>query len=134
MSHVVTAAVTAGVLLIGGLVSPASAGDPDLGRLWAKDKILRKGCHEYRYQWRVKPDTRHWSLETFLRDPSGEIIASGAFDNASDNKRDSATFRFCRWNTQPGRFKIRGKLTEYDGYDQKRGWVKPGYFRMRLAS
>lgn len=127
------AVLTTAALLLGGLSAPAEAGDRDLGRLWAKDKVLKRGCHDYRYQYRVKPDTRHWSLETFLRDPSGEVIASNAFENATNKRRGSSTFRFCRWNTEPGRFKIRGKLTQYDGYDQTVGWVKPGWFRMRLA-
>jgi hypothetical protein len=134
MRRFVTATCATGALLLGGLVAPADAGDPDLGRVWARDKILKQGCHDYRYQYRVRPGTRHWSMETFLRDPSGEIIASDAFDNATNKRRGSSTFRFCRWNTSPGKFKIRGKLTMYDGYDQDKGWVKPGYFRMRLRS
>lgn len=133
MKRLATAVLTSVALLLGS-PSPVSAGDPDFGRMWAKDKILKRGCHDYRYQWRVTPGGPEWSLETFLVDPTGETIASGAYDNDTSEKRDSGTFRFCRWNTRPGKFKIRGKLTIYEGYEQTVKWVKPGYFRMRLPS
>jgi hypothetical protein len=133
MKRLATVVLTTVALLATGQ-PPAGAGDPDFGRLWAKNKILKPSCHSYRYQYKVTPGGPEWSLETFLRDPTGEIIASNALDNDSADKRGSSTFRFCRWNTQPGRFKIRGKLTIYDGYEQDVVWIKPGYFRMRLAS
>ena len=142
VSIVVTTAVA---LLLGGLSAPAGAGDPDLGRLWAQDKVLKRGCHNYQYQYRIKATHKRWAVETMLRDPRGELIASDAFDNTISRKRDSDTFRFCRYNTRPGQFKIRAKLTQYykveglpgpldDTTEKKVGWLKPGYFRMRLAS
>lgn len=146
MLRLITAVVALAALLLGGLTVPAQAGDPALGRLWAKDKILKRGCHDYRYQYRVRSPQKRWALETFLRDPSGEIIASNVFGNATHPKRGSSTFRFCRYSTRPGKFKIKGKLTRHytdrgslpgpldDTERQKVGWVKPGYFRMRLRS
>lgn len=120
-------------LVGGGPVVPTHAGDPDFGRVWAADKVLKKGCHGYRYQYRVKPGGPEWSLETFLVDPRGETIASNAIDNASNDKRGHDRFRFCRYVTKPGKFKIRGKLSIYETEHtaDKVVWVEPGYFRMR---
>jgi hypothetical protein len=131
MVQLATVLTALAVLMGGGLAVPAEAGNPDLGRTWARDKVLKRGCHDYRYQYKVTAPAEEWSLELFLRDPSGDTIASNAKDSMVDPKRGSGTFRFCRYNTEPGRFKIRGKLTRYNGYDQYVGWVKPGIFRMR---
>jgi len=120
-------------LVGGGLAAPADAGNPRLGKLWASDKVLKQGCHGYRYQYLVRSSADEWQLEINLRDPTGELIASNTKDSMIDPKRGHGTFRFCRYNTEAGRFKIRGKLTRFDGYDQRVGWVKPGYFRMRLG-
>jgi len=131
MKRLATVLVAVTALLGAGLTAPADAGNPNLGRLRANDQVLRKGCHDYRYAYQVISRAEEWALETFLRDPTGEIIASNAKDSMVDAKRGHGTFRFCRYSTQPGRFKIRGKLTRYDGYDQTVGWVQPAFFRLR---
>lgn len=127
------AGALAGTLLVLGMPA-ATAGDPDFGRMWRDDGVLRKGCHDYKYQYRVKPPKPDWALETFLVDPNKETIANGGFASEIDPKRGTGKFRFCRYNTTPGKFKIRGKLTYRDGYDQWVVWVKPGYFRLRKAT
>lgn len=119
-------------LLLGVGASPAGAGNPEFGRTWARDKVLRAGCHDYRYQYKVKPPEGDWALETFLIDPRRKEVGAGQMLFNSDPARGSSTFRICRRTTVPGRFKIKGKLT-YAGGDEER-WTKPGYFRMRKAS
>jgi hypothetical protein len=122
------ATLAAGLLVVG---QPAAlAGNPDFGRVWRGDGTLRAGCHNYKYQYKVKPPKPDWALETFLVDPTKETIASGAFISGNDPKRGTGKFRFCRYNTEPGTFKIRGKLTYREGYDQWVRWVKPGYFKL----
>ncbi len=69
-----------GALLVGALVAPANAGHIRYGRLWAADKVLREGCHNYRYQYVVRPRTNDWLFETFLHAPSGRTIASNTMD------------------------------------------------------
>jgi hypothetical protein len=101
-----------GALLVGALVAPAHAGDLGFGRLWAGDKILREGCHNYRYQYVVRPRTNDWLFETFLHAPSGRTIASNTMDSSANRKR-------C--NGMPG------PLLECTKHVR---WVKPGYFRM----
>jgi len=130
MLRTAIAGAVAGALLAVGMPA-ATAGDPDFGRMWRHDGVLRPSCHNYKYHYRVIPPKPSWSLETFLVDPTGETIASGGLDSAVDPKRGTAKFRFCRYNTTYGKFKLRGKLTYVDGYDQWVKWVKPGYFRLR---
>jgi hypothetical protein len=136
MRHIVFTALAVGALLLGGLVAPSHAGDIMFGRVWAGDKVLREGCHYYRYQYVVRPRSNNWSMETFLREPSGQILTSGGFHFGEDPKRGSGRFRICNDTTRPGRFKISGKLTwktrDLLGHETKHvRWVKPGYFRMR---
>lgn len=131
-----------GALLVGALVVPAQAGDIRFGRAWAADKVLREGCHGYRYQYVVRPRTNDWSLETFLHRPSGGILQSGAFAVGADPKRGHDRFRICNDSARPGRYKITGKLTWRRCNDlpgllmdchQRVRWIKPGYFRLRRA-
>jgi hypothetical protein len=132
--------VAVGALLAGALVAPAHAGNIRFGRLWAADKVLREGCHNYRYQYVVRPRTNDWLFETFLHGPSGGTIASNTMDAEANRKRGSGDFRFCNDVTHAGRFKITGKLTWKSCNDlpgplmecKKRvRWVRPGSFRMR---
>jgi hypothetical protein len=138
MKHI-SLMLAVGALLLGTLVAPAHAGDIRYGRVWAADKVLREGCHGYRYQYVVRPRTNDWMFETFLHAPSGRTIASNTVDSAVSLKRDASRFRFCNDVTRAGRFKITGKLT-WRKCNQLPGplhectkrvrWVKPGYFRM----
>ena len=116
-------------VLLGSGISPAGAGNPDLGRTWAKDKVLRQGCHDYRYQYVVKPPESDWSLETFLIDPRGKEVGAGQMLFNSDPDRGQSHFRICRNTTVPGRFKIKGKLTY--GQEAHEKWIEPGYFRLK---
>ena len=139
MKHIALIAAV-GALLVGALVAPANAGDTRFGRLWAADKILREGCHGYRYQYVVRPRTNDWAFETFLHAPSGRQLASGGFHFGADPRRGDGRFRICNDTTRPGRFKITGKLTWRRCNDlpgplgsctKRVRWVKPAYFRMR---
>jgi hypothetical protein len=129
-----------GALLAGALAAPAHAGDIRFGRVWAADKVLREGCHGYRYQYVVRPGGNSWAFETFLHAPSGRVIASGAFHYGVDPKRGHSRVRFCNDVTRPGRFKITGKLTwrtcnslpgPLHECTKHVRYVEPGYFRMR---
>ena len=127
------AGLLTGTLLVLGMPA-ATAGDLDFGRVWRKDGVLKSGCHNYKYQYRVKSPQPDWALETFLVDPTRETIANGGFASNADPRRGSGTFRFCKYSTRAGKFKIRGKLTYYEGWDKTVVWVKPGFFRLRKAS
>jgi hypothetical protein len=139
MKHI-SLMLAVGALLLGALAAPAHAGDIKFGRVWAADKVLREGCHGYRYQYVVRPRTNDWMFETFLHAPSGRTIASNTMDDGANRKRGANHFRFCNDVTRTGRFKITGKLTwqvcsgapgPLNECTRQVRWVKPGYFRMR---
>lgn len=96
------------------------------------DGTLLEGCNNYRYGYKVTPppDADTWALETFLTDRRGVTIASGGVLDGADPKKGKETFRFCRENTVPGRFKLRGKFTYKVGFDTFNGWIDPTYFRL----
>ena len=129
----------AGALVAGALIAPASGSHDPRYRHWGstdgRNAVLRFGCNNYKYTYVINPPDREWSAELFLDDPTGETLASAAFDNFSEPKRGSATWRICKPSTRPGRFKIRMKITTYvSSQDFRVGWVEPSYFRLRKAS
>jgi hypothetical protein len=103
----------------------------ELGHTDAHDGILRRGCHDYHYRYVVSVGTDDWTLETFLDDRTGDTVASGAFMSDSDPRRGRAVFRFCRYSTYAGRFKIRAKLHWYTDAGEHKGWFRPTYFMLR---
>ena len=122
----------------GGLVGPSGDGDHrqraqrrDLGHTRAPDGVLRAGCRNYPYRYVLKIRTNDWTLETFLVDRTGETIGSGAYTAGPDPKRQTTSFRFCRYNTVPGRFTIRAKLSWYPESGDREAWLKPSHFRLR---
>lgn len=125
--------------LLGGGATPASghtgkdAHDlSDHARTWSKDQVLRPGCRKYRYRYKVDPPTdQAWGLETFLVGPDGEGVASGALYDGADPTKGRHSFTVCRSTTRPGKFKIRAKLTYYDGYTSHDGWADTTRFRLR---
>lgn len=133
MARAVLVGALAALMLVIGL-PVATAGQDDYGRTWARDRQLRAGCHNYKYQYKVKSPTDDWALETFLIDPDKSNVGSGQMLAGNDPARGSSTFRLCRNATTPGRFKIRGKLTYNDGFDEYVVWLDPGFFRLRKTS
>lgn len=121
---------------VSGLVGDGSAdrghSRGEKGSTHARDGVLRSGCKDYGYRYRLNIRTNDWTLETFLRDPTGETIASGAFTAGPDPKRKTdAHFRFCRYTTKPGRFTIRAKLVYYNASGEHTVWLEPSHFRLR---
>ena len=131
MVRTVVVAMLSAVLMVVALPT-ALAGNDEFGRTWAKDRQLRPGCHDYRYQYVVKSPEEDWALETFLTNPDKKRVGSGQMLFNSHPDRGSSTFRLCRNVTMTGRYKIRGKLTY--GPDDTVVWIKPGFFRLRKVS
>ena len=105
----------------------------EYGSTVAADGTLRKGCRNYVYHYRVTAPTDDWTLETFLRDPTGDSIASGTFLSESDAREQRTRFRFCRYVTRPGVFRIRALLHWYDDDGEHRVWLEPTRFRLRRS-
>lgn len=121
---------------VSGLVGERSAdrghSRGEKGSTHARDGVLRSGCKDYGYRYRLHIRTNDWTLETFLRDPTGENLASGAYAAGADPKRKTdAHFRLCRYTTQPGRFTIRAKLVYYNASGEHTVWLEPSHFRLR---
>jgi hypothetical protein len=115
------------------LANSAVAAGTYWGSTGAPDRVLRPGCHNYGYHYKVRPHGHDWSAETFLVDPTGEGLASGALDPDSDPRRGRSHFRICRPSTQAGRFTIRMKVSIYNGPNPRQHWVKRSYFHLRHA-
>lgn len=130
--------LTLGLGVIGapatGVTSPETAERAGTFQPWgmtrAPDQVLRKGCRSYKYRYAVNPPSDDWTAEVFLVDPRGRTITHNGFFPASDPATATRYWRICRATTKPGRFKMRMKITWWDGYDSQVGWVKPGYFRL----
>ncbi len=120
-------ALFCGTLVVTG---PTAAEASSYGHTGAPDRVLRNGCHAYRYHYRVRPPTNDWVLETFLVDPRGKKLGSGAFISDSDPKRGHGKFRFCRYSTRAGRFTIKAKLSWYNGHTEHKTWLDPSHFRL----
>ena len=128
--------VTRGLLalLVAALVvvSPDAAEARSVGHTSAPDGTLRSGCHNYRYHYVIKTPTNDWTLETFLKDPDGQGLASGTFFADSDPRRNATHFRFCRYSTRAGRFTIKAKVHWYGTYGHDhQAWLEPSHFRLR---
>ena len=121
------------VLAMALVASPALAATSKYGGTSARNGVLKPGCHNYRYHWNIKPPTDVWMLETFLIDPTGDSIASGAVGSPFDKMKDRDRFRFCRNVTRPGVFKIKAKLTWQDGNVKTVKWLKKSKFRLKRA-
>ena len=145
LRRLLTALALALGLLVTTLPAPSMAGSSEYGRTWRKDGVLRAGCHDYRFQYRVKPGNVHpgedWAAEFFLTNRRGKGLGTIIKDSAIDPKRGHGEYEICRNTTKPGRFKIRGKLS-VDKPDDGNPltppemdtvkWIKPGYFRLNL--
>ena len=94
------------------------------------DQVLRRGCRPYTYAYTLSPSTREWLFETFLLDPDRHAVAAGVLGSDSDANPGTSTFTICRSSTRFGTFKLRGRLTTYDGYDQAARWIAPTYVRL----
>ena len=134
------ARIAAALLLAGGLLvsAPAAAWDSDYGRSWRGDSVLRPGCHDYRFRYRVRPGTDDWSLELFLVDRDGAGLGTQVLDSDLDPVRGRSAFEICGYTTRPGRFRIRGKLSIYEpgnllspAEEPTVRWIEPARFRLR---
>ncbi|GGO74628.1 hypothetical protein GCM10012276_23030 [Nocardioides deserti] len=120
------------VLGLGGALEPAAAYDHrDWGKTGAPDRKLRNGCHQYNYHYVIDPPSDDWAAETFLVDPTGEKLASGAFDVDADPARGQSSWTICHASTVPGKFTIKMRVTWQTSLTEiHKGWVKPSTFRL----
>jgi len=138
------AAAGTGLMLSAGLIASAPAGGAAAGydeqnpKTWgavrAPDQVLKKGCHRYRYHYRV--DVPDWAAEVFVVNPRGRTILHDVTFVASEPRRGWRRFTtdICRASAPYGRYKLRMKVTwnpdEGDPTpDNIDGFVKTSFFR-----
>ena len=125
------AAALAAASLAACLIAAPSTASSEYGRTAAPDRVLRAGCHDYGYRFRITAPTDDWTLETFLRGPDGEALSSGAFLSDADGHLRHSRFRFCRYSTRPGVFRIKALLTWYGEFgEEHRVWLDTSRFRL----
>ena len=132
--------LTAMVMTVGGVsAADATSSTPDAARTteaqsWgstsAPDQVLRRGCRDYRFSYRITTPNDEWQAEVFVSDPRGRAIASVTLDAGINPRRAVRTFRTCRASTTYGRFKLRMRVTYTVGYEKHAGFVRPAYFRL----
>lgn len=127
-------------LLVALAFAPVPAADAakdrplaEFAKTFRGDGKLKPGCNNYRYRYKITPpeDADTWALETFLTDRKGNTIASGGVLKGADPEKGKERFRFCRVNTVPGKFTLRGKFTYKVGFETFDGWIDPTTFRLR---
>lgn len=111
---------------------PVVAADP-LGTAFARNQLLRHGCHEYPFSYRVNPPARTttWSAEVFLIGPRGNKLGSAYFLSPADAERGKSAWRLCRPSITSGKYKMKMKVTFIDTYDTVTARVKPTTFRLK---
>lgn len=116
----------------GAFTAPAGAEvHPEWGNTSAPDRVLKKGCHNYRYSYELHPPEGIWSLETFLVGPGGKRLGAGAFLGGYDPEKGTGTFRLCKATTRYGKFKIKALLSAQNGSTEYvEGWLPPSHFRL----
>lgn len=135
----VALALVSSLMVLGfGLSSPARASEaapethPEWGTTFAKNGVLRRGCRNYHYGYKITPPKGDWQFETFIVGPGGVAIASNTFQiNMDALEDDRVPYRICRVSTRPGVFKIRAKLSSLDDDELTEGWLPVTRFRLR---
>ena len=125
-------AVSLGTMVMppGRAVTARAAFDAGTGWTSMPDQVLRRGCRAYAYAYRMAPTTDDWMAEMFLLDPDRRRISAGALDSDAEPRTGRAHFWICRSTTRYGVFKIRGRLTTYDGWAQAATSITPSYVRL----
>lgn len=117
------------------VVSPTAASsaevEPGWGRIVVRDAVLRPGCHEYQWRYRLSPPAEEWAVDLVLLGPGRARLASDQLLSESEPRRGTRAFRICSVTTRPGRFVVRAKVTVRDGWDQEVGQLPPERFRLR---
>lgn len=114
------------------VVAPRDPPPPEVsGRTSARNGTLRKGCRRYRFRYAVTTPHDDWTLDVSIVDRRGKGVMSGAMLGPNDPKSARVTYTLCRWATRPGKFRIRARLTSYDGSEETVVRVPTTTFRLR---
>lgn len=114
------------------LVSSATAATADRwATVTAPDQVLRKGCRDYRFSYRIDVPGDEWMVELFLVGPRGSRLGTKTYESAAQRSAETRSWRICRPTTLPGVHQIKVKVTSYDGREVTERWTTPTRFRLR---
>lgn len=117
-----------------GLQAPAGAAEevhPEWGSTSAPNSVLKRGCRDYTYSYRITPPEGQWSLELFFKGPNGKRVGSAYFLEGGDPEADTEVLELCRRTTRAGRYTIAAFLSVQNIDETTEGWLPESHFRLK---
>lgn len=117
MRRLVVTTLLGGSLIGAGLTAPALAAT-DYGSLSAASTVIKPGCQDYSYSYRVNPPPNmDWDLFVYVKDPNGTNVGGGLLESGADGTSGSVAYELCSAQTLPGTYTLHGVL-DYTNYGQ----------------
>lgn len=116
--------------------SPAQAveEEPEWGSVSAEDGVLKRGCRSYSYQYAVTPPSDgYWDLSVRVVGPAGRTLFF-SYQHGETARSGTATYRLCRSETRPGRYKLKARVSVVDNDEEAQGRLPTVRFRLRSPS
>lgn len=127
-----TTALVASLLVVVSPSSSEAARDfKPWGKVVSKNHVLKRGCHDYTYRYKITAPTDQWSAEIFFVSPDGTGLASAVLDTNANPDRGKQKVTVCRPSTSYGKHRIKMKITYNRNRDVIDGFVKPSSFRFK---
>lgn len=124
--------VLTGTLLPGA--ASAVEPKPEWGTVSADNAVLKPRCRNYPYSYTVTaPEDGYWDLNVSLVGPGGRVLWFGYLSEDANPDTGTATFRLCRSETRPGRFRLKAVVSVQDNNDNIAGKLDTARFRLRKA-
>lgn len=128
-ARVGTAAMLASLLVVSVPTSSEAARDfKPWGTVMSKNHVLKRGCHDYTYRYKITAPTNQWSAEIMFVDPNGIGLAAATIDTNADPDQGRRKVTVCRSSAPYGRYKIKMKVTYSKDRIVRDGFVKPSTF------
>lgn len=120
-------------MVLGLAASPAHAVDvkPEWGSVSAENGVLKKGCRTYHYTYEVRPPgDGYWDLGVSVVGPGGRTLFY-SYVSYGRPTSGTASYRLCRSETRPGRYKLKALVTVQDDDELIQGRLPTVRFRLR---
>ena len=113
-----------------GSIATATAASSSWGTSSAPDQSIRQGCQAYRYGYRISAPGDAWMAEIQLLSPRGRRLANVTVQSTAQRSTAQRTWRLCDENLRPGDYRIRMKITSYDGRETTEQFATPSTFSL----
>ena len=124
------------VAVVLGLLAPASTAQavdvkPEWGWVNAENGVLKRGCRTYYYTYEVRPPgDGYWDLGVSVVGPGGRTLFYSYVSHGRPTS-GTASYRLCRSETRPGRYKLKALVTVQDNDEQVQGRLPTVKYRLR---